>query len=163
MSLSSCQTAIRRAITPGDRLGPPGRERRQRLPQIPYRNAPQIENRPQGVEATRLRRLFRLDVRTEPDLRRCRRIGGGVPNLLTLNDDWSDPGQDEPFLASLVPDNALPAIRQTLMVKNLDETIGLSLQRGRQHVLCAFPRNLRQRVRNDVRLAPRDDRVIVFA
>jgi hypothetical protein len=95
-SYSSCQFWSRRAITPCDRSGCSEKER-QRILQIPHRNAPQIKNRQLGIEATRPAPRFGQDVRAESDFRRSRCIGGAILNLLTLEGDWTDPGLNKPF------------------------------------------------------------------
>ncbi len=123
--------------------------------------APAVNCLIKDEEAMRPARSFGQDVRDEPDFSR-RRVGCVVPNLLTLDRDWADPCLDDPFRPDAIPNDALPAVRQTFTGKHLDETINFSLQRGCKHELRYFSRDLRQRVQTGIRLAKRDDRATSF-
>jgi hypothetical protein len=96
-------------------------------------------------------------VRREPDFLVAFNIRSAVPNLRPPDLEGADPGLDLALGTVSVPNDALPAVRQSLLGELADEGLYLGFERAREHPARTFPGDLGERVLDRSQLTELDD------
>jgi hypothetical protein len=122
-------------------------QRRKRLLEIAGRDAAQVENRQQGIEALRPPRPFRQDRLCEGDaiaahLACC--IATTVAQLGAPHRNWADPRLDLTLRTMAVPHHTGAVIGKPFVLHRSQERIRLRLNRLGQKPACGIAQNRRQ-------------------
>ncbi len=115
------------------------------------RDAAEMKNRQQGIEARRAPRPSRRDARREPH--RLLGVRRPVPDLGTAHGERPDPGLDLALGAVSVAHDAPTSVGQPLTGEPVEERPDLDLERAREHAPRPDPGDLDEQVVDGFRLA----------
>jgi hypothetical protein len=131
----------------------------ERLLEVAHRDAAQVEDRQQRIQAARPSCPARQDRRGETDALGTF-TGAAVTQFHSSHLDRADPGLDHPLRALAVPDHALPPIRQPCVRHHGQERLGLRFHRLGKQPAGAAPQDDSQRIVDRVGLTERDNSAI---